>query len=86
MVSFAVLSILLLDVGVNLVSALPAAEPAPTAVAKLEDRATTCTFTNAASAIKSKTLCSTIVLSNIAVPSGTTLDMTGLKTGTTVRQ
>jgi len=43
-----------------------------------------CTFTNAASASKSKTSCSTIVLSNIAVPSGTTLDMTGLTKGTTV--
>lgn len=84
MISFTVLFILLLDVGVNIVSALPAAELAPTAAARLEDRATTCTFTNAASASKSKALCSTIVLSSIAVPSGTTLDMTGLNTGTTV--
>ncbi|OCK84102.1 glycoside hydrolase family 28 protein [Lepidopterella palustris CBS 459.81] len=78
------LSTLLLGTGVTLVSALPAANPGPTPAAKLEDRATSCTFTNAASASKSKTSCSTIVLSNIAVPSGTTLDMTGLNSGTTV--
>lgn len=84
MVSFTVLSTLLLNVGVNLVSALPAVEPTPTTAAKLENGATTCTFTDAASASESKTLCSTIVLSSIAVPSGTTLDMTGLNTGTTV--
>ncbi|KAF2114335.1 endopolygalacturonase [Lophiotrema nucula] len=56
----------------------------PTPVAKLEDRATSCTFTDAASASKSKTSCSTIVLSNVAVPSGTTLDLTKLNDGTTV--
>jgi hypothetical protein len=53
----------------------------------LEERATTCTFSGsngASSASKSKTACSTIVLSAVAVPSGTTLDLTGLKDGTTV--
>lgn len=39
---------------------------------------------DAASASKSKTSCSTIVLSNVAVPSGTTLDLTKLNDGTTV--
>jgi len=63
--------------------AAPAA-PAPTAAAKLENRATTCTFTNAASVSKSKTACSTIVLSSIPVPSGTTLDLSGLTQGTHV--
>ncbi|KAF2176444.1 glycoside hydrolase family 28 protein [Zopfia rhizophila CBS 207.26] len=73
-----------------LVSALPAPHdnavpaPAPTTAAKLQDRASSCTFTNAASASSSKTSCSTIVLSNVAVPPGTTLDLTGLNTGTTV--
>ena len=73
-----------------LVAALPApnadaaAAPAPTPVAKLEDRATSCTFTDAAAASKSKTSCATIVLSNVAVPSGTTLDLTKLNDGTTV--
>lgn len=43
-----------------------------------------CTFTDAATAIKNKASCSTITLSNIAVPAGTTLDLTGLKTGTHV--
>jgi galacturan 1,4-alpha-galacturonidase len=43
-----------------------------------------CTFTDAATAIKQKTSCTTIVLNNIAVPAGTTLDLTGLKDGTHV--
>ncbi|KAJ5776376.1 uncharacterized protein N7511_001387 [Penicillium nucicola] len=46
-----------------------------------------CTFsgsTGAASAIKNKKSCSTITLSNVAVPAGTTLDLTGLAKGTTV--
>lgn len=69
--------------------ALP--EPAAaqvTAAPKLAERATSCTFSGsngASSASKSKTACSTIVLSAVAVPSGTTLDLTGLKDGTTVR-
>lgn len=69
--------------------ALAAPAPAPTAAAKLENRATTCTFSGsngAASASKSKTSCATIVLSNVAVPSGTTLDLTGLNEGTKVRE
>jgi galacturan 1,4-alpha-galacturonidase len=60
--------------------ALAAANPLP---ANLADRAG-CTFTDAASAIKGKTGCSTITLSGIKVPAGTTLDLTGLKDGTTV--
>lgn len=66
----------------TLIAAAPA--PIPTAAAKLEDRATTCTFTNAASASKSKASCATIVLSSIPVPSGTTLDLTDLTEGTHV--
>ncbi|KAJ5312188.1 hypothetical protein PENANT_c011G08721 [Penicillium antarcticum] len=69
-------------------NALPEpAAPQVTAPAKLEERATTCTFSGskgASSASKSKTACSTIVLSAVAVPSGTTLDLTGLNDGTTV--
>lgn len=75
------LSALLLGAGA-LVSAAPA--PTPTAAAKLEDRAASCTFTDAAAVSKSKASCTTIVLSNIAVPSGTTLDLTKLKDDTTV--
>lgn len=43
-----------------------------------------CTFTDAATAIKNKAQCSTITLNNIAVPAGTTLDLTKLKDGTHV--
>ncbi|VUC31385.1 unnamed protein product [Clonostachys rosea] len=43
-----------------------------------------CTFTDAASAIKGKASCTSIILKDIAVPAGTTLDMTGLKSGTHV--
>ncbi|KAJ4416554.1 Polygalacturonase 1 [Gnomoniopsis sp. IMI 355080] len=53
------------------------------APAELDDRSS-CTFTDAASVKKSKTSCSTITLDNIAVPAGTTLDLTGLKSGTNV--
>ncbi|RAO70499.1 uncharacterized protein BHQ10_006511 [Talaromyces amestolkiae] len=66
---------------------LAAPAPAITAPATLENRAASCTFSGssgAASASKSKTSCSTIVLSNVAVPSGTTLDLTGLNSGTKV--
>lgn len=63
--------------------------PKPTAAPDLENaalgkRATTCTFTGASQASKSKTSCATIVLDAIAVPSGTTLDLTGLTEGTSV--
>jgi len=74
----------LLATTASMVAAAPAAAPAPTAAPDLANRATTCTFTNAASASKSKTSCATIVLNNIAVPSGTTLDLTGLNSGTHV--
>jgi len=49
----------------------------------LESRAS-CTFTDAATAIKNKASCSTLTLDNIAVPAGTTLDLTKLKDGTHV--
>ncbi|KAF7874171.1 hypothetical protein EAF04_002843 [Stromatinia cepivora] len=74
------------------VSAIPA--PAPTAapnaadaLAAVEKRAGSCTFSGAngaAAAAKSKTSCATIVLSGLTVPSGTTLDLTGLNSGTHV--
>lgn len=54
----------------------------------IEKRATTCTFSGsegASKASKSKTSCSTIYLSDVAVPSGTTLDLTDLNDGTHVR-
>ncbi|KAK7431990.1 Polygalacturonase 1 [Neonectria magnoliae] len=43
-----------------------------------------CTFTDAATAIKNKVSCSTIILKDIVVPAGTTLDLTKLTTGTHV--
>lgn len=70
-----------------LVIAAPAPFPEPTAAPDLAKRATTCTFSGsngASSASKSKTSCSTIILSALAVPSGTTLDLTGLNSGTNV--
>lgn len=68
---------------IGVVAASPVAAPAPTAAPNLQKRAT-CTFTNAASASKSKASCATIVLDSIAVPSGTTLDLTDLTEGTHV--
>lgn len=63
----------------------PAITPAPEAA--VIKRATSCTFSGsagAASASKSQAACATIVLNNVAVPSGTTLDLTSLTEGTTV--
>ncbi len=60
--------------------ALAAAKPLP---GRLDNRAS-CTFSDAASVISGKTNCSTITLSNITVPAGTTLDLTGLSNGTQV--
>lgn len=70
------------------VLAAPAPEvtPAPNAAAAAK-RATSCTFSGsagAASASQSAKSCATMVLSNVAVPSGTTLDLSGLADGTTV--
>lgn len=62
-----------------------AARSIVTAAADASDAS--CTFSGssgAASASKSKKSCSTIVLSDVAVPSGTTLDLTDLEDGTSV--
>lgn len=62
----------------------PAITPAP--VANLAKRST-CTFSGsngAASASASQKDCATIVLSSVAVPSGTTLDLSDLESGTHV--
>lgn len=83
-------SVIVLTLWAALVSASPVADPLVTPAPKLEDlekRATSCTFSGsegASSASKSKTSCSTIVLSDVAVPSGTTLDLTDLNDGTHV--
>nr|BAK22527.1 polygalacturonase [Aspergillus sojae] len=67
-------SVIAATVGAALVAAAPV---------ELEAR-DSCTFTSAADAKSGKTSCSTITLSNIEVPAGETLDLTGLNDGTTV--
>ena len=67
----------------------PIAEPltTPAPVADIEKRAGSCTFSGsngAALASQSQQSCATIVLSNVAVPSGTTLDLSDLNDGTKV--
>ncbi|KAK2057402.1 family 28 glycosyl hydrolase [Colletotrichum caudatum] len=57
---------------------------AASAIAAPLDARADCVFTDAASAVEGKKGCTTIVLKDIAVPAGTTLDMTGLKSGTHV--
>ncbi|KAJ5621323.1 family 28 glycoside hydrolase [Penicillium herquei] len=67
--------------------ASPVAEPAITEAPKLAKRATSCTFSGssgAASASASQKSCSTIILSDIAVPSGTTLELTDMEDDTTI--
>lgn len=70
------------------VIASPAA-PVVTQAPSLDKRAgATCTFTGtagAASASAQQKNCATIVLSNVAVPSGTTLDLSDLNDNTHVR-
>ncbi|KAI3401077.1 hypothetical protein diail_221 [Diaporthe ilicicola] len=73
------------------VAASPVAQPAPAITpgpsAEKVKRATSCTFSgsNGASlASVSQKSCSTIVLSSVAVPSGTTLDLSSLEDDTTV--
>ncbi|KAI0483427.1 glycoside hydrolase [Xylaria cf. heliscus] len=67
--------------------AAPAVTPGPSLEnATLQKRAS-CTFSGsqgASSASKSQASCATIVLSNVAVPSGTTLDLSKLEDGTHV--
>ncbi|TGO41589.1 hypothetical protein BHYA_0019g00180 [Botrytis hyacinthi] len=48
------------------------------------EKRVSCTFNTAAAAIAGKTGCSTIILDNIHVPGATTLDLTGLNSGTQV--
>ncbi|KAI3324071.1 glycoside hydrolase family 28 protein [Xylariaceae sp. AK1471] len=66
--------------------AAPAVTPGPSLDHALQKRAS-CTFSGSAgasSASKSQASCATIVLSNVAVPSGTTLDLSKLADGTHV--
>lgn len=79
--------IALLALSISSTFASPVAGPQVTPEASLDKRATTCTFSGssgASLASKSKSSCATIVLSSVAVPSGTTLDLTKLNDGTHV--
>ncbi|KAJ5203278.1 hypothetical protein N7449_005357 [Penicillium cf. viridicatum] len=74
--------------GAAAVNAAPAIAPEADALSSslLAPRAS-CTFSGssgAANAIKNKKSCSTITLNSVTVPAGTTLDLTGLNSGTTV--
>ncbi|KAI9725898.1 MAG: hypothetical protein M1834_009461 [Cirrosporium novae-zelandiae] len=69
--------------GVAFARAAPKPTPGPD-MADVEKRATSCTFTAASQVSKSASLCSTITISAITVPSATTLDLTGLADDTKV--
>jgi galacturan 1,4-alpha-galacturonidase len=78
-----------LGLALSTASVLVSAIPMPTAAPDLANAAAlhkraSCTFTAASAASKSKASCATIVLDGITVPSGTTLDLTGLTEGTSV--
>ncbi|CRG91946.1 polygalacturonase [Talaromyces islandicus] len=78
---------LVVAVVTGLATANPAAQPVITPAPSLEKRAASCTFSGlsgAASASASQKSCSTIILSDVAVPSGTTLDLSSLEDDTTV--
>jgi polygalacturonase len=80
---------LVLAVVLKIATANPVAQPAITSAPNLMGkRASSCTFSGsdgASSASASQKSCSTIVLSAVAVPSGTTLDLSDLEDDTTVR-
>lgn len=59
------------------------AAPAPSRATDFNKRST-CTFTDAAKASESKSSCSDIVLKDITVPAGKTLNLEDLNDGTTV--
>jgi hypothetical protein len=69
---------------VALVAAIPTPTAAPEFNPAVLNKRASCTFTDASEASASKKSCATIVLDNIAVPSGTTLDLTDLTSGTSV--
>lgn len=78
-----------LGLALSVASVLVSANPLPTAAPDLKNAAAlqkraTCTFTAASAASVSKKSCATIVLDGITVPSGVTLDLTDLTSGTHV--
>jgi polygalacturonase len=66
-----------------LLSLLSAGALVSAAPASLDARAS-CTFTDAATAIRNKASCNVIIIKDMTVPAGTTLDLTKLKDGTTL--
>jgi polygalacturonase len=52
----------------------------------LEARGTSCTLTNFANLATVKKSCTTITIGNLAVPAGSTLDLTGFSSGTNVER
>lgn len=90
-IMYASSSLVGLLLGASAVLAVPAPAPTPAPAlpeveGALEKRAA-CTFAGAtgySAASKSKASCATIVLSALTVPSGVTLDLTGLTSGTEV--
>ena len=89
MVSFTSTLLVALVAGAAVASPVAVARPemTPAPDPAVVKRATSCTFTGssgAASASKSQKSCSTIVLSGITVPSGTTLNLSDLPDDTTV--
>lgn len=60
------------------------AAPSSSGVKAVNNASSSCTFTSASAAISGKKSCTAIVLNGIAVPAGTTLDLTDLESGTTV--
>lgn len=85
MVSFAA-ALVAVGLGTAAVNAIPNPMPTPAPDLKraVARSSTTCTFTDASAASKSKKDCATIVLDSIVVPSGTTLDMTDLEDNTSL--
>ncbi|GMF66762.1 unnamed protein product [Aspergillus oryzae] len=69
--------------GLAALGSLAAAAPAPSRTSELVERGSSCTFTSAAQASASAKSCSNIVLKNIAVPAGETLDLSKAKDGAT---
>ncbi|KAJ5215844.1 uncharacterized protein N7498_002251 [Penicillium cinerascens] len=70
----------MLALGAAIVSAFPTASRASSQV----KRSTSCTFSSAAKASESQKSCTTIMLDNIEVPAGETLDLSDLEDGTKV--
>ncbi|KAI1261161.1 glycoside hydrolase family 28 protein [Xylariaceae sp. FL1019] len=85
--SFLVSSVLLSIASVRANPAAPVTTPAPNVANAVAPRADSCTFSGSlgySSASVSKNACSTIVLSDLQVPGGETLDLEDLNDGTTV--